>query len=85
MPASISGAKVTIPVQLYTGQAITLNPSDIQVVIDGTPLPATEYEIVGYNNNINKGTAKVTIHGLHNYGGTKTVAFKIKSKSLAGL
>lgn len=85
VPASISGAKVTIPVQLYTGQAITLNPSDIQVVIDGTPLPATEYEIVGYNNNINKGTAKVTIHGLHNYGGTKTVAFKIKSKSLAGL
>ncbi len=85
VPASISSAKVTIPVQLYTGQEITLNPSDMQVVIDGTPLPATEYEIVGYSNNINKGTAKVTIHGLHNYGGTKTIAFKIKSKSLVGL
>lgn len=85
VPASISSAKVTIPVQVYTGKAITLNPSDIQVVIDGTTLPITEYEIVGYSNNVNKGTAKVTIHGCGNYGGTKTVSFKIRGKGLAGL
>ena len=52
--------------------------------LKGTPLLSTDYEIVGYSNNINKGTAKVTIHGLNNYGGTKTVSFKIKSKKLAG-
>lgn len=85
VPASISGAKVAIPVQIYTGQAITLNPSNIQVEMNGATLPATDYEIVGYSNNINKGTAKVTIHGLNNYGGTKTVSFKIKSRGLTGL
>lgn len=85
VPASISGARVTIPVQTYTGKEITLDPADLQVVVDGTPLQTTEYEIVGYSNHVNKGTAKVTIHGLHNYGGTKTVSFKIRGKGLSGL
>lgn len=82
VPASISGAKVTIPVQTYTGKAVTLKTSDIQVEMNGAPLKDTEYEIVGYSRNINRGTAKVTIHGLGNYGGTKTVSFKIKSRKL---
>ena len=76
---------MTIPVQTYTGKEITLDPADLQVVVDGTPLQTTEYEIVGYSNHVNKGTAKVTIHGLHNYGGTKTVSFKIRGKGLSGL
>ncbi len=84
IPASISSARVTIPVQVYTGEKIELDPAAIQVELKGTPLLSTDYEIVGYSNNINKGTAKVTIHGLNNYGGTKTVSFKIKSKKLAG-
>ncbi len=84
IPASISSAKVTIPVQVYTGKEIVLDPAVIQVELKGTPLLSTDYEIVGYSNNINKGTAKVTIRGINNYGGTKTVSFKIKSKKLAG-
>ena len=50
--------------------------------MNGMPVSADEYEIISYTNNINKGTAKLTIQGQGNYGGTKTVSFKIKGKSL---
>ena len=79
--ANISKAKVTIPVQSYTGKEIKPD-TQIRVEIQGTVLKPEEYEVVGYSNNINKGTAKVVIHGLGNYGGTKTATFKIKGKGL---
>ena len=41
-----------------------------------------DYEIVGYEKNVNKGTAKVTIIGTGEYGGMKTVSFKIKPESV---
>ena len=50
------------------------------MAIKGTKLSEDDYEIVGYSNNINKGTAKVTIRGTGNYGGLKTQTFKIKAK-----
>ena len=78
--ANISSAKVTIPAQVYTGKPITPTKKDISVVVKGTRLNEDEYEIVGYSNNINKGTAKVTIRGTGNYGGLKTESFKIKAK-----
>ena len=85
--ASIAKAKVSIPDQTYTGKAITLDtldPQKIYVEVNGTALKPEEYEIVegSYSNNINKGTAKVVIRGLGNYGGTKTATFKIKGKGL---
>ena len=42
----------------------------------------TDYEIIGYTKNTAKGTATVTLHGLGNYGGTKTVNFTIANKSM---
>ncbi len=45
--------------------------------------PAADYvEIVSYTNNIKVGTAKVTLKGIGEYGGTRTVAFKINKKAL---
>lgn len=85
--ANISGAKVTIPTQSYTGKAIKLDEKLIRVEIKGTVLTyGKDYEILEdtYSNNINKGTAKVVIHGLGSYGGTKNVTFKIKGKGLFG-
>ncbi|MCH5249897.1 MAG: hypothetical protein J1E98_08185 [Lachnospiraceae bacterium] len=82
--ASISGAKITIPDQDYTGKAITLNKSQItSVKVKGEELNSDQYEIVegSYKNNIKKGTASVTIKGLGKYGGTVTAKFKIKAKS----
>lgn len=86
--SSIAKAKVSIKDQTYTGKAIkldtTADPQVIYVEVNGTPLKPEEFEIVEstYSNNVNKGKAKVTIRGLGNYGGTKTVTFKIKGKGL---
>ncbi len=80
---SIAGAKVTIPAQTYTGRAITLDKADesqILVRVGGRKVDAGQFEIVRYSNRVNKGTATVTIRGIGNYGGEKTVKFKIKAK-----
>lgn len=49
------------------------------------PLAADDYEIVSYSNNVKKGTATVIIKGVGNYGGTKKITFKIKSKKVGFL
>ncbi len=80
--ADISKATVTIPVQYYTGKQVKLLKSEISVKLNNKILNASDYEIVSYENNIAKGTAKVTLKGTGNYGGYKTVSFKIAQRSL---
>ena len=79
---SIKNAKVTIGPQHYTGKSITLEKDQITVKVGGTTLTPRDFEIVGYQNNLKKGTATVVLHGTGNYGGTKSVKFKIQSKEL---
>lgn len=80
--AAISSASVSIQKQTYTGQEITLDKNQITVKVKGKQVDESQYEIVpsSYKNNIKKGTASVTIRGVDNYGGTKTVKFTIKAK-----
>lgn len=78
--SSITKATVKVASQTYTGKEITPDKSQITVKIGKQVLTADDYDIVSYSNNIKKGTAKVTIKGKGNYGGTKTVNFTIKSK-----
>lgn len=80
--AAISSASVSIPKQTYTGQAVTLDKSQITVKIKGKLIEQDQYEIVpnSYKNNVKKGTASVTIRGVDNYGGIKTVKFAIRAK-----
>ena len=80
--ANIAKAKVSVVTQTYTGKAIEPTKDEITVKIGNVTLEKTDYEIVGYSNNMKKGTAKVTIRGIGNYGGEKTVTFKINSKSM---
>ncbi len=78
-----SKAKVSILNQAYTGKEITLGKNDISVRIGNAGLVyGTDYEIVedSYVNNVKKGTAIVMIAGKGNYGGTKTVKFKITAR-----
>ena len=81
--ASIDKAKVTIPAQGYTGKPVTLSKDDITVKVGTVVLGADDYEIVSYSNNVAKGNATVVLKGVGNYGGTKTVTFKIVQKSFA--
>lgn len=78
--AAISSASVTIPVQTYTGRRVTPGKDEITVKVKGKKVDSSQYEIVSYQNNVKKGTASVTIRGVENYGGTKTVKFKIRAK-----
>lgn len=77
--SDIGRAKVTIPAQTYTGREIRPD-GEMQVKLDGKALSSDNYEITGYTNNINKGTATVTIKGRNDCGGVKTVRFKIQGK-----
>ncbi len=81
----IAKATVTIPVQYYTGDPIEFTENEITVKVGKVYLTSEDYEIVSdsYENNINKGTAYVTIRGIGDYGGTKRVKFTIKQKTLA--
>ncbi len=79
-------AAVTISPQTYTGKAVTLGKDQVTVKIGKKTLAfGTDYEIVegSYEDNVKKGTARVTIAGKGSYGGTKTVKFRIMSKKMA--
>jgi len=78
--ADIKSAKVTISDQIYTGSEITPDKTQITIKHSGVTLEPEDYEITGYSNNIKKGKASVTLRGIGNYGGTKTVKFNIRSK-----
>lgn len=78
--ADIKSAKVTIPKQIYTGNEITLDKTQITVRLSGITLKPEDYEIIQYANNSKKGKASVTIKGNGNYGGMKTVKFTIGAK-----
>ena len=81
--ADIAKTSVTIKPQYYTGKPVTLTKEDIIVKSGKLPVDKDEFEIVGYENNVKKGTAKVTIKGVGDtYGGTKTIKFTIKARSL---
>lgn len=81
--ASISKAKGKIENQEYTGSAVTLSGDDFSLKNGKADLIyGKDFEIVegSYKSNIKKGTASVTIRGLGNYGGEKTLKFKIIGK-----
>ncbi|MBO4919336.1 MAG: hypothetical protein J5365_04190, partial [Erysipelotrichaceae bacterium] len=83
--ASIAKASVKVPNQTYTGNPITLKKEEITVKVGKDVLKPEDFEIVSYSNNVNKGTATVVIKGVGNYGGTKTVKFKIVQRNFCQL
>ena len=73
--ADLSGASVsTIATQTYTGSQITPKPT---VTVNGRTLVKDTDYTLSYQNNVNVGTAIITIAGKTNYKGTKTVQFSI--------
>lgn len=85
-----SGLTVKVKNKEYTGEAVTLGETDL-MVYDGKTLllPRTETRpegnyTVAYENNVDVGTARVTITGVDGtYIGSKSVDFKITGKALS--
>lgn len=84
---SIGKLHVAIDDQEYTGEEVELTQKDIHVYATAADkkdkkneLPASCYKIGEHKNNIKAGTAKVTLRGMGDYGGTKTYSFKIQKK-----
>ena len=63
----------------YTGKPITQNVS--VKLIDKTLKKGTDYT-VSYKNNINAGTATITVTGIGNYSGTVSKTFRIDAKKI---
>ncbi len=72
--------KFSVDEQSYTGSAITPGKSAIHIKGMSDADAARCYEIVGYSNNIKKGTGKITVRGLGDYAGTVTATFKIVAR-----
>lgn len=84
IPASIAKATVKVKDQVYTGRECLPGEKDVTVKIGKATLaPGKDYEIVADGTDIiNVGTRSFRIVGKgDNYGGTKTIKFKIKQKS----
>ena len=81
---NIAKAKQDKIVKEYTGKEIVLSKEEISLSIGGNKIPSDGFEIVpgSYVNNINKGTASVTVRGVGEYGGIKTITFKIDMQNL---
>lgn len=73
---NIAKAEVSLSQSSYTYDGGQKKPS-VTVKLNGKVLKADKDYIVTYSNNINVGTAKVTITGIGNYAGNKTVNFTI--------
>ena len=79
-PASIASATVTAAEQVYTGEE--LKPA-VTVTLGGkTLLEGTDFT-AAYSDNVNVGTAKITVTGKGNYEGTANGTFEIKTSGSA--
>ncbi len=81
----LSDAKVSFNRKFYyTGEKVVLAKDDLVVKVGKKNLTADQYEIVStsYKNNTKSGTAKVTIKGKGEYGGTKTISFTINRQTM---
>ena len=78
-----------IDAQTYTGNAVKIDASKLTVKNGKAPLTPYDastgkgdFRIREYSNNVNKGTATLVLEGVGNYGGTKSVTFKINARNL---
>ena len=84
---SIEGAAITLYQQasnVYTGKEQKPGVREVVVGSGASTLavPTSGYSITGYANNINVGTATVTITGQGNFTGTASTTFDIAKKPL---
>ena len=77
-PVTLTEDDLVITMKVGTGKQAVVE--ELKLITDGDDTK-DGYKIVGYQNNVNKGTAQVTLQGCGKYGGTKTVKFYIGTRS----
>lgn len=81
-PQKVTGLAVTVAPQTYTGSAIVPDKSDITVTATGVVGAIMDYT-VSCSNNVNIGTATITVTLKGNYEGTVTGTFEIQKRKLS--
>ena len=82
-PADISSAKIVADKQRANGSE--LKPKPTVSLADRTLVEGQDYQVSGYENNINPGNATVSIAGVGNYTGTASGTFEITKAVDEGL
>ena len=82
-PADLSSATVSADKQRANGSELKPNPT--VSLSDKTLIEGQDYQVTGYENNINPGTATVTVAGMGNYTGTASGTFEIAKSVDDGL
>jgi hypothetical protein len=77
----IAGASLTLAKASYAYDGTAKTPA-ITVMLNGKTLAQGTGYTVAYSNNVNIGTATVTVTGKGDYKGSKTVSFKIIPKTV---
>lgn len=86
--ADIAKVRVKVAAKNYQdGRPVTLTAEDLTLTVSGVLEPleyGKDYQIMAesYVNHTKKGRAKVTLRGLGNYGGEKTITYSIEAKKL---
>ena len=86
--ADFTKVRIKVAAKTYQdGRAVLLTAEDLTLTVNGAaePLVLGEDYIIeneSYVNNTKKGIAKVTLRGIGNYGGEKTISYTIGAKSL---
>lgn len=80
-PKSISGCTLSIDSDSYTYSGSAIVP--VVTVTDGSATVASSNYTVSCTNNVNAGTATVTVTAKNNYSGTLKKTFKVNPKSIS--
>lgn len=76
-PVTLTEEDLILTMKVGTGRQAVVE--ELKLITDGDDTK-DGYRIIGYKNNVNKGTAQVTLQGCGKYGGTKTVKFYIGTR-----
>ena len=76
-PVTLTEEDLILTMKVGTGKQAVVE--ELKLITDGDDTK-DGYKIIGYKNNVNKGTAQVTLQGCGKYGGTKTVKFYIGTR-----
>lgn len=77
----LSGAQIQLIDTSFTYTGSSIEPV-AAVVFEGLPLTAGVDYVIDYNNNVNVGTAEITVRGIGGYEGTVSMTFEIIRRSV---